>query len=50
MTERKEANTKVRLCVDVDEKTYIDFKKKTAEERKDMTEVLRTAIAEYLNK
>ena len=50
MTEEKETPVLVRISVDVDEKLYIEFKKKAIEERKQMTELLRKFIQEYINK
>lgn len=50
MTEQKDTPPLVRIGVNLDEKTHIAFKKKAAEERKQMTEILREAIMAYLRK
>ena len=50
MTEEKETQPLVRIGVDLDEKLYIEFKKKATEERKQMAELLREFIQKYINK
>ena len=50
MTEEKENQAPVRICVDLDEKIYIEFKKKATEERKQMAVLLREFILKYLGK
>ncbi len=50
MPEEKETPTLVRVGVDLEEKIYIKFKQKATEERKNMTELFREFIMEYLKK
>ena len=49
MENNEEKAPLVRIGVDMDEKLYIEFKKKTTEERKTMTNKLREMIENYLN-
>lgn len=50
MTEEKETPVLVRIGVDLDEKLYIEFKKKATEDRKQMAVLLREFILAYLKK
>ena len=50
MNEEPKENPTVRLGVDIPEKLYIEFKKKATEERKQMAELFREFINEYLKK
>ncbi len=50
MSEETKESSPVRIGVDLDEKIYIEFKKKATEERKQMTELLREFIMAYLSK
>ena len=50
MAEEKETQPLVRIGVDLEEKIYIEFKKKATEERKQMTEILREFIQKYISK
>lgn len=50
MTEEKEKVKYVRTTLDLEEKIYIEFKKKCVEERTPMTVVLRNLIIKHINK
>ncbi|MBR4674813.1 MAG: hypothetical protein IKP00_10140 [Victivallales bacterium] len=50
MTKTKETRPAQRICIDLDEKIYIEFKKKSVEELKSMAVIIRNLIIAYIKK